>query len=291
MRFGLVADDAIDHVQVQVGDQVGADRAPLRGAGGRCRQRHAAHQARLALRRPGHAQVEQGAGRRLPGGAVAVPALCLRGPDLPAVSGSLRRPHHHQPQPLTDSGERGVAGRARRWTTAQTTLGPANLRFERPVDARRGGRTRRSTSSPSARGSAERRDDAPVVGLRRPPHPAPDGGRARRLDRGPAGAGQAREARASRVVPRRVALAPGLRPVRRRLGGRAHRRGPRSVAGLLRRPPAGRPRGRRPGRCGPGGTAATSPGTAWPTFAAEPTRIDDRDVADGGFSAAQERRR
>ena len=77
-------------------------------------------------------------------------------------------------------------------------------------------------ASPALEKQAARPASGRSTWPRRTQHPV--AGRRRHLDGGPAGPGQAGEVR-SRGLPGRVAVAPGLRPVRGRLGGRAHRRG------------------------------------------------------------------
>ena len=131
VRFGLLPDGEIDHVQVQVGD-VAVPIVPrfvvlAAGVG------NATLLTKLSSRLPD--QAKRKATKELVDTCQAVRAqtvLCLRGPDLPLVSGhfgELMITAHA----LTDSTDRV-------WLVeppvddTQTTVGPANLRFELPVD-------------------------------------------------------------------------------------------------------------------------------------------------------------
>jgi len=131
LRFGLASDDVIDHVQVQVGDQVVpiVPRFVVLAAG----VGNATLLTQLGSRFGD--QAKRKSGKELADGSQAVrsqPMLCLRGPGLPDLSGrfgDLTIASH----PLTDS-------RDRVWLVAApvddllTTVGPENVRFERPID-------------------------------------------------------------------------------------------------------------------------------------------------------------
>jgi glycine/D-amino acid oxidase-like deaminating enzyme len=132
VRFGLVADDAIDHVQVQVGDQAVpiVPRFVVLAAG----VGNATLLSKLGSRFSD--QARRKSSKELVESSQAVQSqylLCVRGRDLPDLSGrfgSLTIASHG----LTDSAERV-------WLVAPpvddelTTLGPDNLRFERPIDS------------------------------------------------------------------------------------------------------------------------------------------------------------
>ena len=132
VRFGLVSDDAIDHVQVQVGDQVVpiVPRFVVLAAG----VGNAALLSKLGSRFAD--QARRKSSKELVESSQAVQSqyvLCVRGRDLPEVSGrfgELTIASHT----LTDSGDR-VWLVAPPVDDALTTLGPDNLRFERPVDS------------------------------------------------------------------------------------------------------------------------------------------------------------
>ena len=132
LRFGLVSDDAIDHVQVQVGDQVVpiVPRFVVLAAG----VGNAALLSKLGSRFAD--QARRKASKELVESSQAVQSqyfLCVRGRDLPEVSGrfgELTIASHT----LTDSGDR-VWIVAPEVDDSLTTLGPDNLRFERPTDS------------------------------------------------------------------------------------------------------------------------------------------------------------
>jgi len=132
VRFGLVSDDAIDHVQVQVGDQVVpiVPRFVVLAAG----VGNATLLSKLGSRFSD--QARRKSSKELVESSQAVQSqylLCVRGHDLPEVSGrfgDLTIASHA----LTDSGDR-VWLVAPPVDDALTTLGPDNLRFERPVDS------------------------------------------------------------------------------------------------------------------------------------------------------------
>ena len=131
VRFGLVSDDAIDHVQVQVGEVLVpiVPRYVVLAAGVGNADLLAKLGARFAD------QAKRKSSKELADGCQAVRAqyeLCLRGPDLPVVNGRFEElliATHS----LTGSGENV-------WVVtppvddSRTTLGPANLRFEPAVD-------------------------------------------------------------------------------------------------------------------------------------------------------------
>ena len=132
VRFGLVSDDAIDHVQVQVGDQVVpiVPRFVVLAAG----VGNAALLSKLGSRFAD--QARRKSSKELVESSQAVQSqyfLCVRGRDLPEVSGrfaDLTIASHA----LTDSGDR-VWLVAPEVDDSLTTLGPDNLRFERPTDS------------------------------------------------------------------------------------------------------------------------------------------------------------
>ena len=131
VRFGLVSDDAIDHVQVQVGEAVVpiVPRFVVLAAG----VGNADLLAKLGARFSD--QAKRKSSKELSDGCQAVRAqyeLCLRGPDLPVVNGRFEE-LVIATHPLTGSDDRV-------WVVsppvddARTTLGPANLRFELSID-------------------------------------------------------------------------------------------------------------------------------------------------------------
>ncbi len=131
VRFGLVSDNAIDHVQVQVGDDVVpiVPRFVVLAAG----VGNADLLVKLGARFSD--QAKRKSSKELADGCQAVRAqyeLCVRGRDLPVVNGrfeELAIATHS----LTGSDERV-------WVVSppvddsRTTLGQANLRFELSVD-------------------------------------------------------------------------------------------------------------------------------------------------------------
>jgi len=131
VRFGLVSDDAIDHVQVQIGDAVVpiVPRFVVLTAG----VGNADLLAKLGARFSD--QAKRKSSKELSDGCQAVRLqyeLCVRGSELPVVNGRFEEllvATHG----LTGSDERV-------WVVtppiddARTTLGPANLRFEPAVD-------------------------------------------------------------------------------------------------------------------------------------------------------------
>jgi glycine/D-amino acid oxidase-like deaminating enzyme len=131
VRFGLLPDGEIDHVQVQVGDvavPIVARFVVLAAGVG-----NATLLTKLSSRLPD--QAKRKATKELVDTCQAVRAqtvLCLRGPDLPLVSGRFGD-LTITAQALTETPDHG-------WLVeppvddTQTTLGPANLRFELPVD-------------------------------------------------------------------------------------------------------------------------------------------------------------
>ena len=216
VRFGLLPDGEIDHVQVQVGEVTVpiVPRFVVLAAG----VGNATLLTKVSSRLPD--QAKRKASKETVDGCQAVRAqmvLCLRGPDLPLVSGRFGD-LTITAQALTDTADCV-------WLVeppvddGQTTIGPANLRFELPVDDALVADTveRLFAMSPSVAARSEQLQWSVYVS---PPGPTPHVGRARCVNRGPAGAGQIGEA-GTRVVHGRVALAPGLRPVRGGLRGRA----------------------------------------------------------------------
>ncbi|HEY5154036.1 MAG TPA: FAD-dependent oxidoreductase [Acidimicrobiales bacterium] len=131
VRFGLLPDGEIDHVQVQVGD-VAVPIVPrfvvlAAGVG------NATLLTKLSSRLPD--QAKRKATKELVDGCQAVRAqtvLCVSGPDLPRLSGRFGD--------LSITAHELAGGTGRIWLIeppiddSQTTLGPANLRFELPVD-------------------------------------------------------------------------------------------------------------------------------------------------------------
>jgi glycine/D-amino acid oxidase-like deaminating enzyme len=131
LRFGLASDDVIDHVQVQVGEQVVpiVPRFVVLAAG----VGNATLLTQLGSRFGD--QAKRKTSKELADTSQAVrsqPMLCLRGPHLPDLSGRFGD-LTIACQTLTDSGDRV-------WLVAPpvdeslTTLGPDNVRFERPTD-------------------------------------------------------------------------------------------------------------------------------------------------------------
>jgi hypothetical protein len=132
VRFGLVGDEAIDHVQVQVGDHVVpiVPRFVVLAAG----VGNADLLTKLASRFAD--QGRRKSGRELADHSQAVRIehlVCLRGPDLPAVSGRFGD--------LSIVGLPLTGGAERVWLVspepddAATVVGSANLRFEPPIDS------------------------------------------------------------------------------------------------------------------------------------------------------------
>jgi glycine/D-amino acid oxidase-like deaminating enzyme len=131
VRFGLVSDDVIDHVQVQLGEQVVpiVPRFVVLAAG----VGNADLLTKLSSRFSD--QAKRKATRELADTSQAVRCqyqLCLRGADLPDVNGHFGG--------LTIASHRRGDGDQRIWVVtppaddARTVLGPANLRFELSVD-------------------------------------------------------------------------------------------------------------------------------------------------------------
>jgi glycine/D-amino acid oxidase-like deaminating enzyme len=130
VRFGLVGDDAVDHVQVQVGEQVVpiVPRFVVLAAG----IGNATLLNQLSARFSG--QAKRKASKELVEGCQAVTAqhhLCVRGPDLPAVSGRFGS-LTIAAQPLTDGESAWVI--APSLDDATASLGPVNMRFAPTVD-------------------------------------------------------------------------------------------------------------------------------------------------------------
>ena len=244
VRFGLFTDEAIDDVQVQVGDVlvpiVARFVVVAAGVG------NADLLTKLSSRFSD--QARRKSSKELVDACQAVRIqyeICVRG-QLPALNGRFG------PFIVASHGRGadGWPGEPRTWVIsapiddAQTTMGPANTRFDPSVDSARV--TDLLAQLFAIAPELEKR----AGGLQwsvytYAAHPAPVAGGGRHLGGGPAGARQVGEAR-PRGLPGRVALAPGLRPVRGRLGGRAHRRGPGRAGHLCRQPPA-----QRPGQLGP----------------------------------------
>ena len=131
VRFGLVSDDAIDHVQVQVGDDVVpiVPRFVVLTAG----VGNADLLAKLGARFSD--QAKRKSSKELADGCQAVRAqyeLCVRGPDLPVVNGRFEE--------LVIATHTLTGSDDRVWVVsppvddARTTLGQANLRFELSID-------------------------------------------------------------------------------------------------------------------------------------------------------------
>jgi glycine/D-amino acid oxidase-like deaminating enzyme len=132
VRFGLVSDDAIDHVQVQVGDQVVpiVPRYVVLAAG----VGNADLLTKLGARFSD--QAKRKSSKALADSSQAVRCqyeLCLRGDDLPAINGHFAG--------LTIASHRRSDNGPRIWVVtppaddARTVLGPANLRFELSVES------------------------------------------------------------------------------------------------------------------------------------------------------------
>jgi glycine/D-amino acid oxidase-like deaminating enzyme len=131
VRFGLVSDDAIDHVQVQIGDAVVpiVPRFVVLAAG----VGNADLLTKLGARFGD--QAKRKSSKELADGSQAVRAqyeLCVRGPELPVVNGRFEE-LLVATHTLSGSGENV-------WVVtppvddARTTLGAANLRFDLSID-------------------------------------------------------------------------------------------------------------------------------------------------------------
>jgi hypothetical protein len=132
VRFGLAGDDAIDHVQVQVGDDLVpvVPRFVVAAAG----VGNADLLTQISSRFGDHDRRK--ASKELVDRCQAVrsqPVICLRGADLPALDGRFGA--------LTVASHRLAGTDERVWLVEppiddrHTTAGPDNVRFERPVDS------------------------------------------------------------------------------------------------------------------------------------------------------------
>ena len=130
------------------GRRAGAHRGPLRGAGRRRGQRRPADQAQLPVLRPGPAQVDQGAGGRLPGRAAPVPAVRPRATCRRSAGGSARSPWPRTPARDRARRRADLGGLAADRRRARPRWGRPTLRFEPPIDSARCRRPRR----PAVRG-------------------------------------------------------------------------------------------------------------------------------------------
>ena len=255
VRFGLASDDVIDHVQVQVGDDVVpiVPRFVVLAAG----VGNADLLSKLGSRFAD--QAKRKSSKELVESSQAVRSqyvLCVRGRDLPEVNGrfgDLLIASHT----LTDSGDR-VWLVAPKVDDSLTTAGPDNLRFERPIDSAVVAATvdQLLGDQPGHRQAGGR---PAVVGLRRPTHAAPDAGREPIRPGSPSRCRPSSRSSASmRSSPSgpRTSPTPSSWATPSPSASPTPSVPPRTSRTAPSRPTSGSP----PRRCGPAGTATTSPG-------------------------------